>query len=433
MWELIIKITVATLLILSLLLMAKEILKKEFKLNIVSIFWIIIVVITTVIPYETKYNLIATLINYFLNVFSVKIIYKISLNKATITTTTIMLIIGIVDIIISSIMMLILDFETMRSMDIMIITNLLVMISAYIFFKIRKIKEKLKVFLDFLDCKKHISRIIFIILVFLIVVTFFSQALPNVEKGILNTGYLMNILIVFVFVVLNMIYIKEETNYANLNQEYDVLFNCVKNFEGWIEEEQMNLHESKNSLASLLEITKEDITKTKIKEMLKDKIEIENKWIEQLKYIPKGGLKGILYYKLSIAKKENIKVVTDVSKDVTKLIEKLSDSELKELSRLVGIYFDNAIEASSLVEDGKISLEVYKVKESLVFTFSNNFKGEIDFDKINQKGVSTKGVKRGNGLYFASKIVGRNKNFISNQQVINDYYIQKLTIDLSSK
>ena len=141
----------------------------------------------------------------------------------------------------------------------------------------------------------------------------------------------------------------------------------------------------------------------------------------------------ILYYKLSIAKKENIKVVTDVSKDVTKLIEKLSDSELKELSRLVGIYFDNAIEASSLVEDGKISLEVYKVKESLVFTFSNNFKGEIDFDKINQKGVSTKGVKRGNGLYFASKIVGRNKNFISNQQVINDYYIQKLTIDLSSK
>jgi len=432
-WELIIKITVATLLILSLLLMAKEILKKEFKLNIVSIFWIIIVVITTVIPYETKYNLIATLINYFLNVFSVKIIYKISLNKATITTTTIMLIIGIVDIIISSIMMLILDFETMRSMDIMIITNLLVMISAYIFFKIRKIKEKLKVFLDFLDCKKHISRIIFIILVFLIVVTFFSQALPNVEKGILNTGYLMNILIVFVFVVLNMIYIKEETNYANLNQEYDVLFNCVKNFEGWIEEEQMNLHESKNSLASLLEITKEDITKTKIKEMLKDKIEIENKWIEQLKYIPKGGLKGILYYKLSIAKKENIKVVTDVSKDVTKLIEKLSDSELKELSRLVGIYFDNAIEASSLVEDGKISLEVYKVKESLVFTFSNNFKGEIDFDKINQKGVSTKGVKRGNGLYFASKIVGRNKNFISNQQVINDYYIQKLTIDLSSK
>jgi len=432
-WELIIKITVATLLILSLLLMAKEILKKEFKLNIVSIFWIIIVVITTVIPYETKYNLIATLINYFLNVFSVKIIYKISLNKATITTTTIMLIIGIVDIIISSIMMLILDFETMRSMDIMIITNLLVMISAYIFFKIRKIKEKLKVFLDFLDCKKHISRIIFIILVFLIVVTFFSQALPNVEKGILNTGYLMNILIVFVFVVLNMIYIKEETNYANLNQEYDVLFNCVKNFEGWIEEEQMNLHESKNSLASLLEITKEDITKTKIKEMLKDKIEIENKWIEQLKYIPKGGLKGILYYKLSIAKKENIKVVTDVSKDVTKLIEKLSDSELKELSRLVGIYFDNAIEASSLVEDGKISLEVYKVKESLVFTFSNNFKGEIDFDKINQKGVSTKGVKRGNGLYFASKIVGRNKNFISNQQVINDYYIQKLTIDLYSK
>jgi len=432
-WELIIKITVATLLILSLLLMAKEILKKEFKLNIVSIFWIIIVVITTVIPYETKYNLIATLINYFLNVFSVKMIYKISLNKATITTTTIMLIIGIVDIIISSIMMLILDFETMRSMDIMIITNLLVMISAYIFFKIRKIKEKLKVFLDFLDCKKHISRIIFIILVFLIVVTFFSQALPNVEKGILNTGYLMNILIVFVFVVLNMIYIKEETNYANLNQEYDVLFNCVKNFEGWIEEEQMNLHESKNSLASLLEITKEDITKTKIKEMLKDKIEIENKWIEQLKYIPKGGLKGILYYKLSIAKKENIKVVTDVSKDVTKLIEKLSDSELKELSRLVGIYFDNAIEASSLVEDGKISLEVYKVKESLVFTFSNNFKGEIDFDKINQKGVSTKGVKRGNGLYFASKIVGRNKNFISNQQVINDYYIQKLTIDLYSK
>ena len=46
------------------------------------------------------------------------------------------------------------------------------------------------------------------------------------------------------------------------------------------------------------------------------------------------------------------------------------------------------------------------------------------------KGVSTKGKGRGNGLYFAKKLIGKNKNMSSENILLNGYYIQKLLINI---
>lgn len=425
LWELLTKIGVASLLSIMAMREAGKIVGEELKLNKKSIAWIGMMVIATVVPYEVEYKMIATVITYFLTIFSSNRIYGLGLNKAVTVSTIVMTLIGVIDMIVSGLLMIGLKYEDMREMNMMVLSNLIVIVTMNVLFEIRSVTERFKKYVDQIDAKKNSTKVIFVLLTFLIIIMFFCNVIP---KGITSMNYMANFIIVLIFIVLNAMYIEEENNYTNLMIEYDVLFECVKNFEEWIEEEQMNMHESKNSLASLLDIESIEGIKRKIRSMINAQIEIEDKWIDQLKYVPKGGLKGILYYKLSLAKQNNIEVMSDVSSTVEPIIEALNENERKELSRLVGIYFDNAIEAAKEVKKGKISMELYTIKEDLVLVFSNNYKGKININKMNEKGVSSKGEGRGKGLYFAKKIIKRNERFIGEQRIIKGYYIQKLTV-----
>ena len=46
----------------------------------------------------------------------------------------------------------------------------------------------------------------------------------------------------------------------------------------------------------------------------------------------------------------------------------------------------------------------------------------------NEKGVSSKGEGRGNGLYFASKLIKENDWLEQKQDIVDRYYIQELII-----
>lgn len=63
------------------------------------------------------------------------------------------------------------------------------------------------------------------------------------------------------------------------------------------------------------------------------------------------------------------------------------------------------------------------------FVFSNTFKKHRNIKDRNEKGVSSKGEGRGNGLYFASKLLKENKWINSRQDIIEKYYIQEISIN----
>ena len=46
----------------------------------------------------------------------------------------------------------------------------------------------------------------------------------------------------------------------------------------------------------------------------------------------------------------------------------------------------------------------------------------------NKKGVSSKGIGRGNGLYFATKLIKENPWIQERQEIIDNYYIQEISI-----
>ena len=81
-----------------------------------------------------------------------------------------------------------------------------------------------------------------------------------------------------------------------------------------------------------------------------------------------------------------------------------------------------------LSEKKKISFEIYKVKENLMFVIMNTYKDKVNIHKMGKKGFSTKGFGRGKGLYFAQKIINNSEQFESVHEFIGDYYMQKIII-----
>ena len=75
-----------------------------------------------------------------------------------------------------------------------------------------------------------------------------------------------------------------------------------------------------------------------------------------------------------------------------------------------------------------ISYEIYTNNENIIIIITNTYKGKIELDKINKNGYSTKGKNRGKGLYLANKIVKNSNVFFLENRIINDFYIQKITI-----
>ena len=245
--------------------------------------------------------------------------------------------------------------------------------------------------------------------------------------------YVINFIVIMIFIIITYIFIKSRNEYRNLEAEYDSLFSYVQNFEDWIEKEQLNRHEYKNQLAVLRCLTKEKKVKDKIDEILEDNINIEGQAVTNLKNLPKGGIKGLLYYKAAIAQKRKLNLTTDVSIENKGILTNLSEKQVKILCKLIGIYFDNAIEAAVESRKKNISIEIYELKDKVSFVFSNTFKKHKNMKDRNKKGVSSKGEGRGNGLYFASKLIKENTWIEEKQEIIDNYYIQQLFIQNQNK
>ena len=175
-------------------------------------------------------------------------------------------------------------------------------------------------------------------------------------------------------------------------------------------------------------LTKEKKVKNKIDEILEDNINIESQEVTNLKNLPKGGIKGLMYYKSAHAQKQKVRLTTDICLEKNSILKELSEKEIRILCKLIGIYFDNAIEAAAESKKKNITIEVYELKDKVNFVFSNTFKKHKNMKDRNKKGISSKGEGRGNGLYFASKLISENSWLTSKQDIIDNYYIQELSI-----
>ena len=395
-------------------------------INIKTLVSLIILTTISLFIRPIQYTGLYTITIFIMNIFAYKVIFDLSIEEATVCVGILMTLIFASDLITSIFFRMFYTISEIRSnLRVLTISNFVVCMIGYSFMEIKYIRNQLNSFYKNLRTKKSLMNLIF----FIILIVGFSSLAYKITSSIdWKTDYLVNIVIMVVFMVISYIYIKSKNSYGRLIYEYDNLFNYIQNFEEWIEREQLNRHEYKNQLAVLRCLTKDKKVKNKIDEILEDNINLEGETVQQLKDLPKGGLKGLMYYKTIIAQKSKIKLTFDVSIERKSIINKLTEKQMNTLCKLIGIYFDNAIEASSETRKKNILVEVYDLKNRVNIVISNTFKKGDNFDNRNEKGISTKGEGRGNGLYFANKLLSKNNWLEQTQEIVDEYYIQKLTI-----
>ena len=397
---------------------------KIFKFKTVSL--LLIQIISTVYLQQEQYLGIHTLIICCVNILIYKQIFNLNLNNSIIANILVFALLLIGDVLAYAIINMIFLIKEFRDQWIIIIvSNILITIITIAIFNINKLKVKLQEFYINISSKPAISNTIFFLLLILIISIIIYNLCLNIK---MNKDILINIGITIILTSLTIIFINNKNEYTKLSNNYDELFIYIQNFEDWIEKEQLNRHEYKNQLAVLRCLTKEKKVKNKIDEILEDNINIEGQAVTNFKSLPKGGIKGLMYYKSAIAQKYKINLTTDVSIEDKGVLTKLTEQEIRTLCKLIGIYFDNAIEAAAESRKKNVTIEIYELKDKVNIVFSNTFKKHKNIKDRNKKGVSSKGEGRGNGLYFASKLIKENSWLEEKQEIIDNYYIQELTV-----
>lgn len=308
-----------------------------------------------------------------------------------------------------------------------IFSNMCIFLIVVLIAKIPFVKNIVKNIINWNNNNEFKSMIIFVVLC-MVVFTFFLynnfiEILPSQLLWLTNM-----FCIAVTFFVIN--YFKEKANNNRIVTEYDQLLKYVNKYEKVVEDKSKRQHEYKNQLV----LIKGMISKTNKKaieyidslyEEEKDDSNLE--MLKKLQYLPSGGLKGLIYYKLEDMKDKKINVFVDISPKVKNVkVNKKLDSNLKDISKVIGVYLDNAIEASVHSKEKYIVLEIYLDKDEWVFSLSNTYKGEINLNRIDKEGYTTKGSGKGYGLSLVKDIIEHNSALRQERELRGIYYTQKL-------
>lgn len=136
-----------------------------------------------------------------------------------------------------------------------------------------------------------------------------------------------------------------------------------------------------------------------------------------------------MYYKFSEAEEKGLDVKLNIAKQIeNSFLKDLNARDFKDLTRILGVYLDNAIEASVLSEKKQLGIEIYKVKNDIEIIISNTYSNKVDKDKIGNERYSTKGLTRGHGLLLVKRILKNNNRLTSEAKITDTIYSQTIKI-----
>ena len=203
-----------------------------------------------------------------------------------------------------------------------------------------------------------------------------------------------------------------------------------------IDKFRVSTHENKNEFYTIRNMLKEENNDEKvikyIDKLIDNKIKDSDKIMKKTAKIPEGGLRATIYSKLCLMDKLKIKYKLNISRDVrtTDLIN-LDEDIILKICKILGVFLDNAIEAVKHLKKKEIFIEIYSLNNYLCIDITNNFKGNLDLDKISNTKYTTKGDGHGYGLTLVSKLLEEEPNKLENEKSINrDTFTQTLKIKM---
>ncbi len=275
------------------------------------------------------------------------------------------------------------------------------------------------------------KKIILISLLTLTSILIFFYHLINTFR--LNEDIIGYLVVIVTLVIILYYLFRQKMENENILKKYDDLLNIMKNYESDIEEQRTMIHETRNELMTIKskinDKEKEASIIKYIDSIIGDKVSSNMSRYSKFMYLPANGIKGFFYYKFMEAEKRGIKVSVNISKKIEdSFLGSLDTKDFKDLVRIIGVYLDNAIEASAGSKDNKLGIEIYLINEDIEIIISNTFENEININKIGVERFTTKGKNHGYGLLLVKHILYNNSIFESKNEIKNNVYIQTLKI-----
>lgn len=408
-----------------LVLFVNDVVKSNFKFfSLHTLLWLLVSISPCLFVYTIGYNFLFTVLSFvFLNI-SLHRLFDISFTEGMMFTLYFMLMSIIPDLISSAVAINFFKYELINPLF-TIFTNFFISVSTYYLFKIGYIKKFTK------NSQKNVKELQdknIITYVLLAALAIGISYYIIIEIYIPSRFYIATNVIIIIFVILTFIYIGKIIKYNKLKVKNSILYECMANIEDYQEEQDLKIHEYKNQLSKITAITSDKEVLSKIEEILDVDLTADTYLLGKIRSIPKGELKSLIYYKLLIASRENLNFFINIGSEINNEVYNFNKNQYKILSNLIGIFFDNAIEASKESKEKELYFEIYDSNIGLTFLISNTYKGKIDLSKIGTKGYTTKGGSHGKGLHLAKKMLNKNNN-ISTRTIINgNQFVQKIII-----
>lgn len=341
------------------------------------------------------------------------------------------IILGVCEIIVSLVLVLIgiKSTDIVNNLKYNLIANILIAVFAILLSNIPLIKKVMNKVIDIFKKKKLINYLYVLLLILYLIVS------KNGLEFVLKSNYYVNILFIIAVIIIFGIIIKNESKYERLKEENKQMYNHVTKYEKIITEQGKVNHEFKNQLMVIRGYAqmKSDKLLDYIDSITQDANKTHSSYlISQLNKFPEGGIKGLLYYKLSIMEDENIKYELDVQTGVRTKLNSLSINMYKNITKILGVLLDNAIDASKKSKEKQIIISVLKDKSNVIFSISNSYKGKLNLDKMGT-GFTTKGLGHGYGLRLVNDIIKETNSFKVTNEVKNKYYVSNLIIKIEKK
>lgn len=395
--------------------------KKE-KIKFIIIMWVYCILAFLFVPNYIRFVLIIIVI-----ILMLYFIFKIKNKIVVLYAFDSLLLFSVSEIIVSLLLVLIgISSEVIvNNVYYNLLANFLIALLSIILMSLPIVKKGLKAIIKLFEKNNNLYNYLYIFLVVLYLIVS-----KNGLEFLLKSNYYINILFIIMIVIILTIIIRNEYKYDKIKNEYKNMLNHVTKYEKIITDQGKANHEFKNQLMVIKGYAQ--MNSPKLLEYLDSVIEDSKKthssyFISQLNKFPAGGIKGLLYYKLSMMDDENIKHELNVESGVKIRLDTLGTESYKNITKMLGVLFDNAIDAAKKSKEKKIIIDVVKKTNSVTFSIYNTYKGKIEIDKIGT-GFTTKGSGHGYGLRLVKDIIESNDIFKIENMLEDEYYVTRLTI-----
>ena len=235
----------------------------------------------------------------------------------------------------------------------------------------------------------------------------------------------------FVILIMLVIIVYYFFRNKSLKKKYNLLFKCVEDYEKIIDDQGMKNHEYNNQLLVLKGYidNKKELNEY-LNTIILDHKTGQNYKIRQLSIFPNSGIKELIYNKILKMKEMNIKSYVYVTEEFRDEFVKFNLNMNRDLSKLLGVFIDNAIDASNQSNKKEVVLDFKKEGNYIICKISNTYKDDIDVSLLEKHGYTSKGIGHGFGLQIVRDIIKHNDRIEVVSDLIDDLFSQIIMIDI---